>query len=108
MVLSCFPTIIDDPVVAEGLTKVWAEDFVKPISKEKTLQSQLTKYKEAMAQTVQRLWPVLYSDEFKDSQPIRPKVANLTEDNYLPTLVMSALRYGQPQFKADKKIYAPE
>jgi len=28
---------MDDPVIAEHLSKVWSEDFVKVISKEKSL-----------------------------------------------------------------------
>lgn len=61
-----------------------------------------------MEDVTKRLWPVLYSDEYKENQPIRPKIAGLTEENYLPTLILSALRYGKTQAKTDTKIYPPE
>ena len=52
------------------------------------------------------MWPVLFSNEFKEQNPIRPKGA-ANEDN-LKALIMSSLRYGLANYKSDSKIRPPE
>ena len=72
VVLRCFPEIIENPDIAEILTAVWVEDHVAN-NKEKDPIKALVNYKEAMAKVTKKLWPVLFSDELNEQNPLRPK-----------------------------------
>ena len=72
VVLRCFSEILDNPDIAEILTGVWVEDYMTP-NKEKDPIKALVSYKDGMAKVVKKLWPVLFSDEMNEPNPVRPK-----------------------------------
>jgi hypothetical protein len=90
VVLSCFPEILDNPDIAEITTRVWVEDVVNK-SKEKDPAKSLAYFKEEMTKIVKKLWPVLFSDEVKEQNPVRPK--GVQAQDSLPNLILAALRY---------------
>mmetsp|Transcript_16478 Transcript_16478/g.25431 ORF Transcript_16478/g.25431 Transcript_16478/m.25431 type:complete len:283 (-) Transcript_16478:25-873(-) len=63
VIISCFPMIYDNPDIVEVLTEAWVEDVQPLINQNK--QFDLPFITEKMKQFVSRLYPVLYSEEFK-------------------------------------------
>jgi hypothetical protein len=51
----------------------------------------LAYFKEEMTKIVKKLWPVLFSDEVKEQNPVRPK--GVQAQDSLPNLILAALRY---------------
>lgn len=64
-------------------------------NKEKDPIKSIVIYKDGMAKVVRKLWPVLFSDEFIEPNPVRPK--GVTPQENLSRLIHSALRYESGQ-----------
>ena len=110
-VISCFPKIYDNPDIVEELVAVWVED-VQP-----RIAGDHRNYDYIMSRTkdfICRLYPVLYSEEFKGMEHSgTTRSANMgdrREGNLLAkrqALVQSALRHGQVHSTAKKVEKAP-
>jgi hypothetical protein len=71
VIISTFPKIINNPDICESLIKIWSEDFWSTVKGKQKLNIEFV-----MAKTkeyIQRLYPVLYSDEFQyhESNPVQ-------------------------------------
>lgn len=104
VVMSCFPQIMDNVDIYETLTRVWVEDVLD--KKQPTNVDPIAYFMQKTTEYIRKLWPVLFSEEVREQNPIRPKTANQTEN--LQSLVVSALRFNHELYKTDKKIKAPE
>jgi hypothetical protein len=106
VIISCFPRILDNPDMCETIIQVWSEDvWSKLNARDKTNVDMLI---QKTKEFIQRLYPVIYSEEFKFRES--DSTFSAAGDQYLlrkrEELIKAALRYGNPnaKVKADKPI----
>ena len=99
--LSSFSRIYDCSDIVEELSVIWGEDLQPLLEKSKfAIEAVMTRTKE----TISKLYPVLYSEEFKALE--HNSTSSAVGDNILmdkrKLLIQSALRFGatyQPKVK---------
>ena len=106
VIISCFPKIYDNPDIVEELTQIWVEDVQSKMASD-LLNIEVIKSK--TKDFISRLYPVLYSEEFKaiDINGTTRSAAGLGQTlGKRKQLIQSALRHGQTQTKV-KQPQAP-
>lgn len=93
VVISSFPKIYDNPDIVEELNNIWSED-IQPGIDSKKLDMKYIKTK--TAETISRLYPILFSDTFTglDTAPTASMCGNTDLLDKRRKLIQSALRHG--------------
>mmetsp|Transcript_22870 Transcript_22870/g.22134 ORF Transcript_22870/g.22134 Transcript_22870/m.22134 type:complete len:327 (+) Transcript_22870:1169-2149(+) len=99
VIISTFPKVMNHPDFCEAMIKIFSEDFYVNLNNKQKLNVEYITNR--TKEYIQRLYPVLYCEEFKyqESNPVE----SASGDQYLvrkrEELIQSALRYGQPAAK---------
>ena len=76
VMLSCFAPVMDNPDIAEAMTKVWKEDVVDKC-KESALDKQIAWYRGEAEKMLSKCWPLLHTQDV--SQLFKPSLNPLKE-----------------------------
>lgn len=93
IVMSSFPKILDSPDIVEVLAQFWWEDHMAPLNVAQKKSVELAMKK--MEQVVNRIYPVLYSDEFeyRESEATQSMCGRASKLLQRKNLLTSAIRY---------------
>lgn len=109
VVISCFPKIYDNPDVLEELALCWVEDVLPQVRN--NFQTNVEYLIGRMRDYITRVYPILYSEEFKTiihRGTTSSACASPVLLEQRKRLVRTALRYGQLNpIKAQKPTEAP-
>ena len=93
IVMSSFPKILDSPDIVEVLAQIWWEDHMAPLNVAQKKSVELAMKK--MEQVVNRIYPVLYSDEFeyRESEATHSMCGRASKLLQRKNLLTSAIRH---------------
>ena len=106
VVMTCFPLIYDNPDIVEQVSVLWEQDVQPRINDNK--QINIAFLKEKTTDFVSRLYPVLFSEEFRGIEyfgSFRSAAADSKKLEMRKILIQSALRFKQshPVKKQEKE-----